>query len=76
MRFLAVNVEITIVFDKTGLLVWYIGTIISDRLPATSIVNLYGGPNLLFFQTYKFNLYVWVILHHPYILKMEAEGFY
>jgi hypothetical protein len=73
---LAVNVEITIVFDKTGLIVWYKCAVISDRLPAASIVNLYGGSHLRFFQTYIFNFYGWIILHHPYILKMEAEGFY
>ena len=70
------NVEITIVFDKTGLIVWYRGAIISDRLPAASTVNLYGVSHLRSFQTYKFNLYAWFILHQPYILKMEAEGFY
>jgi hypothetical protein len=57
MKFLVVNMEITIVFDKTGLIVWYKGAIISDRLPAASIVNPYGGSNIRFFQTYKFYLY-------------------
>ena len=76
IRYLVVNVEIAMFFDKTGLIVWYKGAIISDRLPAASIVNLYGGSHLSFFQTYKFNRYAWVILHQPYILNMEAEGFY
>jgi len=76
MRFLVVNVEITIVLDKTGFIVWYKGAIISDRLPVASIVNLYGGSHLRFFQTYKFNLYAWVISHQPYVLMMEAKGLY
>jgi hypothetical protein len=75
MRFLAVNVEITIVFEKTGFIVWYKGAMISDRLPAASIIILCGVSRLRFFQTYKFNPYGWVISHYPYIMKMAAEGF-
>jgi hypothetical protein len=76
MGLLAVNVEITIVYDKTRLIVWYKGAVISDRLPAASIVIFYGGSCLRFFEIYIFNPYGWVILYHPYIRKMGAEGFY
>jgi hypothetical protein len=76
MKFLAVNVEIAIVFDKTGLIVWCKGATISDRLPAASIVILYGVSRLRFFQTHKFNLYDWFISHVFYIMKMAAEGFF
>jgi hypothetical protein len=47
VRFVVLNVEITIVFGKTGLIAWYKSAIISDRLPAASIVKLYGESHLV-----------------------------